>query len=320
MRISLFGLGLTATIWAGILLSGCTAPVGERHPALPAGFEQAQIPNVPFNVFILANQGQPIPFSAKTLSVPEEQAANLAAERMAIWTGPGKDAVGLQFILTKEEGAQALEKAAQDPETGLVLVRKGTQIVVIRGKSDWSVGLRAAIENGDMVSFKDTYPEAWENIQLLPEKPPRPPVAAGVLIIDDGLLSTLSESGTSDLRSLGMALKSVPTKGAAFAVYGSKPLALPPVIDAEYMRASELRVVVALRTKLVGPLLGGVLNTLAGSLNLEKVEVGGQEVLRYQQGDVTALLVPRGGTLYVVAAPGGPAQGEDLLAYLDATQ
>ncbi|MBI4235917.1 MAG: hypothetical protein HY688_00995 [Chloroflexi bacterium] len=299
------------------LVAGCQQQGKERNPLLPPGFAASQVPKAPLNAYIYLNQGQPVPLAPETLGLSKDQAPGLALTRLAVWAGPDTGAFGLQATLTTEEGARLLQGKAAEGSNDLWTHSQGFQLSIVRGEGEWSAGLRQAIESGSQVPFKETYPEAWKSILLLPESPPRPPAAAGVLLVDEALLKALSEAKTPELSRLATALRTSSATGAAFAVYASKPLRLSGEIDAAFARDAQLRVVIVVRTRLVGPLLSGAMNALAGSLRLERVEMGGRTVYRYQEQEVTALLVPQGGVLYVVVAPGGPAAGEDLLAYLD---
>jgi hypothetical protein len=313
-----------------LLMGACELPetAQDRTPALPQGFADLQAPNVPLLAVLYLDQGSPVALSTETFGLEspssgDAAAAAVAVESLTVWVGPSKESLAIEAVMTTEEGAQALEKAASQEQgdgsgESPWFSREGRRLTLVQGEASWREATIAAFQNGERTAITEAHPEAWRSVQLLPERPPQEAVAVGVLLDGEGLRQDLEAAEDPMLRNLATVLRVVPTQGAiAIAGYTKEPIVLDGAAGVDYIQQANIRSVVVVRTSLLAGLVAPALGTLAGVLNLERVQDGDSEHFRYAREEGTAILVPDGSSVYIVFAPGGENEGESLLDYLD---
>lgn len=305
----------------GLGLSACDQPAGDANPALPDGFAELVVPDAPLIALIYLNQGSEVSLGGQVLDLPAELNVSLSVDYIVVYVGPSKDSTAVEAHMTTEAAARAVRTAVQngsdDVEWSRVQVT-GSVVFIAKGDVSWADAITDAFRDGQTVLFSDAYPDAWETAQFLPSSPPVRPVAIGALLDTEAIQGVMAEAEMSVLRAMSTVLRIVPTEGGIiFTGYTGQSLALDSDVDLSFLDETEIRTVVIVRTRLLGPLLSPILGTLAGALNLEQVQIGEKEAFRYRQGGATALVVPRGGTLHIIAAPNSSDSDEDLLEFLD---
>ena len=321
---SRFALTIVVTLTLVAATWGCEAALVPGNPELPAGFADAPIPQVPFNVYLYVNPGKTITFPTSHFldeELPEGAALPPLAEEVGLdafrmWARPTVDSYGALFDFTAGPEAQLISQVLELRQGGLEDVwqhQEADHLVLAKGSDPWTESLRTAIEEDRMVTIQEEYPDVWETIRMLPENPPSSPMAAGFLRMDGELMEAIATKVGIEGRGLTPATGFIRISAIAFAVYSDVPLNIAQEVDQDYLAQAQLGGVFVARSGYPGFLLSLVFNVLEGRSPLEQVSLGDDITAYYLSLDKLHALISHRGSLVFGSLASSRERAEELL-------
>lgn len=311
---------LIALITVALLLAGCSPSLVKPTPKLPPGFLETPVPAGDLSAYLYLSQGSPITIPLERFGDPAQAVGNprfvripetVGINRLALAVGPDLGSFGgaIEFESASRgfyndiQAEMAEIVASGQPE--VTVWRGNKELFLVRGTGGWADAMKVALQSGDASRFQDAYPDIWELMRLLPERPPGEPVAAGFLKVDTGLLDSLTSKAGLGLRGLGQALGAIRITDVAYVVYtDNTSLALPEDVGREYLEEAGVGAVFVVRSAYPGFLLSFFLNTFADRVGLQKgTEVSGEDVLSKDLDGMYLVAKPLDNTLFLVLAP-----------------
>ncbi|MBI2873383.1 MAG: hypothetical protein HYY00_09385 [Chloroflexi bacterium] len=292
--------------------TACAEQARSGSPALPPGFTDTPLPQVDVNGYVYVAQGSPLLVSAQSFGsqAPQESDRDLSvkASRLMAWLGPSADLFGgrAQFA-TSDDSELVLKRLTQEgaQDQRVWAQQQGDSVLLVKGAGDWATSLKEALLNNTNSTLKEKYPEVWELMELLPENPPNPPVAAGFLRELPTLVESLAGNRGLEIQGLQSALSFVKVESAAFAAYSQPMETLPAAeLTAEELKQTGVGAVIVTKAGYPGFVVNMMLGSFASRAGLEEVSLG-EEKVRYRVLDNRLHLMVRnfGSTLFIVAAP-----------------
>ncbi len=210
---------VVAIVAGSLAFSQIRGDAGESKRALPAGFVASGAPNVVANVYIYAAFKDPrsLPLSAVGGKPGEEESA--VSVEAAVVDPEGDYAA--RFILTDENGARRAAAAGAERWAS-----KDAYAYFTSRESAWSRAIQGAWDAGDRTTFAEWDAAVWDAIQLLPERPPTAPFAAGFARSPWSVAERLLIDARVETPGIGAGLTFLRVGPVAFAVYGD-PVPLP---------------------------------------------------------------------------------------------
>jgi hypothetical protein len=229
--------------------------------------------------------------------VPEEVGISL----VAVWVGPSPKhyGAGLRFTDTGVLDAvvTVLEKQGKRD-----IMRTGEWLYFFEGDGEWVAALRAAINEGRFVKIEDAYPEEWEMIRLLPEKPGVEMVGAGFGKLDEEFVASLDELPEfgGDVKSLAESAK---LQSTAFGLYAKVvPASISDFSEKSIKQLGPVGIVVT-RTGYPGFLIGFMFGRAASGAGLENVQIkDGDAYYKAMREDMHIFIKNRSSIFYITAA------------------
>ena len=311
---------LSASVLVAVALLavvGCTPSLNLTDPKLPPGFLDAGVPDVEPNAYLYVSQEQPATLPLDLLlgigAVPGEAPSELNINGMAGWMGPDLSTFGALFRFQDVEDARLVQEQLDKRAREAVRSRRiGSDLHLIRGTGEWADALEAALSGGT-TRFQEAYPKVWELMRLLPEAPPGEPVAAGFVRPTGEVINALVSRAGLDLGRFTPALGSVNVGDVAFAVYTSRPLALPTQVTPEYIREYRLGAIFVTRSSYPGFIVSFFVNNFVRRVDLEEIEVLGEKVFYREFPDAHLMAKVLGNTILFSLAP-DRAMAQELMA------
>ena len=293
---------------AALGLAACSDFATLVDPALPPGFAEAELPDVDVSGYIYLDAGGALTASLD-LFLPESSDQDSQREvGLTRLTAVMADSVyefGARMEFTEEAGAAMVQQLVEDQAdtSGLSLSRQRSRLHLVRGEGPWARDLRSALEEGRTVGLAERYPDVWETIRLLPEKPPAPPVAAGFLRNVGDLVETVMRAQGVEAPGLGTALGLVRARSVAFAVYADDLGQLPKGALDSRLEDAGVGIIVVARAGYPGFIID-FLSSFAGRAGMVEIELG-EELAQYRAlaEEVHMMLKAYGSTLYFTLAP-----------------
>ena len=279
------------------VLSQCSGSAGESDRALPPGFEESGAPNVETNVYIYSffDGSRALPLSAiGPAASGEEDVVSIEA----LVLDPDADYTA-RFRMADEDAAARLAAASAGEDRW---TSDGAYAYFSRGESAWSGTVREAWEEDDRLPFAEWDVAVWDALQLLPERPPAPPFAAGFtrnsVVVAERLLSVAKVEAPG----LGAGLALLRIDPVAFAAYG-KLSPLPADLSDTLLQPGISALAVG-RSSYPGALVAPVFDGFAGASGMKKIELEG-ESLRYTvlEGGMHLMVKAYGPTFYFAVSP-----------------
>ncbi len=307
---------LVFLITVALLLAGCSSSLVKTTPKLPPGFLETPVPAGDLSAYLYVSQDSPITIPLKRFGNPAQAADNprfplgeeipetVGINRLMLAVGPDLDSFGGAIEFNRE----ILAEMAEDVMSGRPEVsawRQGNVLDLVRGTGGWADAMESTLRSGDSSRFQDAYPDIWELMRLLPERPPGEPVAAGFLKVDTGLLDSLTSEAGLGLSGLGQALGAIRITDVAYVAYtDNTSLALPEDFGRDYLEEAGVGAIFVVRSAYPGFLLSFFLNTFADRVGLQKgTEVSGEDVLSKDLDDMYLVAKSLDNTLFLSLAP-----------------
>lgn len=315
-------VGLVALLAVAVLLlAGCSAPPPARDPALPPGFLEAPLPDVPVSSYLYVAPEVPFLLPAPRLlwpgehvSLPIDVPSELPVRRAQLFVGPTPQELVAVLDLGVEASAAAVSQRIHDRgEPGVDAWHQGPLLVVLRGQGPWTQDASDALRQGRTVDLRQAYPEQWELMRRLPDEPAGSPVAAGFLAVEAELVRAVGRHTEDALTALGDALQFMEMDAAAVALYARRPITYPKEgpLGVDFVEDYDLSAAMVTRASLPGFVVGLAFDAVAGQAGLEKVSLGDHEVHYLSlEGRLFLVVKDRANMLLFVAAP----RQEDAIA------
>ena len=275
---------------------------------MPAGFEEAGSPNVAVNAYLYASFDGPrdMPLGAVgDDSGGEEQVVAITA----LVLDPEAD-YAARFTMTSEAAAARVAAAGNNQRSPLggdapegptkAWSSDGGYAYFIRRESEWSAAALAAWAGGG-APFAESAPAVWDALQLLPERPPAPPFAAGFARDSWDVAERLLGAARIDAPGVGDGLALLRMGPVAFAAYGDAHRLPEDLRDA--LLQPDVSAVAAGRSAYPSAVAQTLVAAFAAAFGMEAVVIDGQAARSMAlPGGMHLLLKAYGSDIYFAAA------------------
>ena len=311
---------LSMLLLAMVFTFACATVLGPGKAELPAGIEQARVPDVDYGGFLYVGVEPPLILPPELFPSNSHASTSVAA----IPTLAVRSATLVARVAGHEFGGAVTfdsDEAAGYALTQLVeyvvddhLWSKAVppDLLLVKGDSGWADSVRAGLLSGEGVPLSQADPEAWTLLTNLPANPPSRPIGAGVLDVEDSLLGSAGDLAELDLESVGDAFRFVGVTSLAFGVYWDGPLEIPATLDRAFIRESGASVLLVSHSGYPGVLVLFILSIASGRAGLELIELGDTNA-RYRTIDDLHMVVKNRGSLVYAALAGSRSAAVDLI-------
>ena len=312
-------LGLFAIIV--LLGAACSTEIEGGSATLPAGIDDAMVPDAEIGGYMYFSSDLPIAVSNERFLTPAE-ASDLSpspigtlqlSKATVILSKTPKDFSGtLEFANTDEaETAWGMfEPRVNDEDFWGFL--DAPEIHIVHGDSQWAADVKGQIESGNLVSLKDLDPLAWKLLTNLPRSLEKPPLAIGALTLDGDMLKEVAEMADVRLFGLNTVFGFVRVNNIAFGMYADTPLEVPKKLDEQFFKESEVAVVMVSNPGYPGFVVSFLLKMVSGRVGMETIEIG-NTAARYRTVDDLHLIVKNKGNLLYTVVASTRAEAERLI-------
>ena len=311
---------LSMLLLAMVFTFACSTVLGPGKAQLPAGIDEARVPDVDHGGFFYVRADPPLPLTPELFRsntdepVPGAATTTLALRGATIVAeGAGQEFGGVFTFDSAEAAGYALtELVAYGVDDHLWSKAVPPDLLLVRGDSSWADSVRAGLLSGDLVGLAQADPEAWTLLTNLPANPPSRPIGAGVLKVEDPLLDSAGDLANLDLGSVGDAFRFVGVTAVALGVYSDGPLEIPEALDRAFIRESGASVLFVSNSGYPGVLVSFILSIASGRAGLELIELGDTNA-RYRTIDGLHMVVKNKGSLVYAALAGSRSAAEALI-------
>ena len=298
----------------------CSTVLGPGNAELPAGIEQARVPDVDFGGFLYVGVDPPVTLPPELFPSNSDESASVAAiptlalRSATIVAGVAGHEFGGAFTFDSTEAAGYVltQLVAYGIDDHLWSKAVSPDLLLVKGDSGWADSVRAGLLSDNLVGLSQADPEAWTLLTNLPANPPSRPIGAGVLEVEDSLLSSAGDLAELDLESVGDAFRFVGVTALAFGVYWDGPLEIPAALDRAFIRESGASILLVSNSGYPGVLVSFILSIASGRAGLELIELGDTNA-RYRTIDDLHMVVKNRGSLVYAALAGSRSAAEDLI-------
>ena len=293
---------------------GCSAPIPPGSASLPQGIEETKVPGVELDGYVFVSSDPPLSLPTQLLrsgeggpAAPAPGAPRIALRRATMVMGAPLEEYGGTLELVSEPDAQAAWRLlqARTKVADAWTEYSPPRISLVRGKGPWADAVRRDLDSGRLVSLRDHDPQAWNLVTNLPKAPPSPPIAAGMLKLDRGLLDLLGRKVGVRLDELGQALGIVRVDRLAFGVYAD-------AIDPEYLAQSGVDILVVGKSSYPGVFVSFLLGVAGGQAGMETIDLGNTNAKHRTIEGLHLILKNKGSVLYAAVA-GTRERAENLM-------
>ena len=313
LAVAVLGALAVATLF---LLVQCSGSVGESNRALPPGFEEVGAPNVEANVYIYSafDGSRALPLSAIGSSASGEEDV-VSIEALVL--DPDADYT-TRFKMADGDSAARLAAASALGDEGR-WTSDGAYAYFSPAESAWSAAVREAWEEDDRLPLAEWDVAVWDALQLLPERPPARPFAAGFTRNSGGIAERLLRVARVEAPGLGAGLALLRIDPVAFAAYG-KLSPLPADLSETLLQPGVSALAVG-QSSYPGALVAPVFDGFAGASGMEKIELEG-ESLRHTvlEGGMHLMVKAYGPTFYFAVSPTREGAGDVIRAVIEGRQ
>lgn len=297
-RAALCLLALAALITAGLfVLAQCSNRGAESDRALPRGFEELGVPGVEVNAYLYGALAAPLVLPMSAVGGASGGTELLSVEALVL---DPDGAYAARFALPDADAAARVAAAPAGGEGRWTI--SGSHAHFVSGQSAWSEMALDAWDGGGRTAIAEWDAAVWDALQLLPERPPAPPFAAGFTRNSGGVAETLLRIARVDAPGLGAGLSLLRIDPVAFAAYGELDR-LPSDLRDTLLQPGVSALAVG-RSSYPGAIVGPVFDGFAGASGMERVEVDGEGV-RYTllEGGMHLMVEAVGPAFYFAVSP-----------------
>ena len=296
----------------GIMSIGVACATGipaDRNPALPVGFKEAPLPDVPINGYLYLSVEKPLTASIADLIPDFEPPPGVSGEvevnSLVVWVSPNPRSFGMVFDLGNEEQARVVEMAlSARKDLEFRYFRRGALLYTIHGSDEWTRALEDAIDKDSYVSLETAYPDVNLLFNLLPEEPGLIPVASGFGRLDEVFLTNLEGLTGTGLSSLKSFISGAKAENVVVAMYAKEPLSRLKELNEQFFQDMGLGAVLATHSSYPGFLVSLVFKNVASGVGLQNISLdgssGGEQAYYFSPGrDVQAIVKNNGSNFYI---------------------
>ena len=314
-------MALTAVLVAVGAFAACSSSVGSGTALLPAGMDEAQLPEVESSGYVyfhsdppLALRGDLFRISPRQVGPTPQVPAMVSLERATLVVASAAESFGGILRFASEADAQAAwllveEASLSAPVWGKVAP---PHLLLAGGAESSRNALQRALETGRLVSVRQYDPSGWNLMTRLPESPPFRPVAAGIVKLDGDILGTVQQRIGLDLEGIGIAFAFVKVDSVAFGVYADSLPEISSQIDPEFLRQSGSGVLLVSQSEYPEFLVSFVVSVIAGRTGMETIELGSTNA-RYRALNGSHLVLKNKGSFLFAGLAGNRTDAERLV-------
>ncbi len=298
--------------------TACGGPEAQGNPSLPAGFEQDPLPDVNLNGYVYLKPPAPIALPLSRLlrgkAVPPQWPQEVKVTRWTVYVGPQPDLFGMMFeVESRLDAARITSLLEQDTESQFRYTVKDNKVFLTHGEGEWVESLEASIREDRYTTLKARYPKVWDVVQLLPESPPNPPLAAGFGILDEGFISAMDQQYGNLTQDVGKFVQSARLDKAAFALYAEHTPTRLGDFDQSFLEDMGLTSLVTTKAGFPGFLVGFFFRSAISQAGFQQVDLGGTNAYYTLVGDRFHVVLRNAGNTFFVALSPERERAEALL-------
>lgn len=297
---------------------GCSAVSLPGKGLLPAGIESAEIPDVDVGGYLYFNTESPVTLAEDFFRATGTQGAqpsrDIVLDKATIVLGTSADELGgvLSFASDGDAGAAwELFQARVDAEQ-VWGKSSPPNMFLTTNQGAWTDAVKDAYESSRLVSIKERDVSGWQLLTNLPQSPPSPPVAAGVLKLDQGLISSVTGSADIEVDGIGNAFGLVRVDTLGFAIYTETPITISSNIDPQYLRDSNSSILFVSQSTYPGALVAFMLSVMAERTEMELIQLGSTNA-RYKSIEDLHLIIKNKDSLLYGAVATTRSDAEQLM-------
>ncbi|MSQ21961.1 MAG: hypothetical protein EXR53_01460 [Dehalococcoidia bacterium] len=307
---------LALLMMATLLWTGCAAALSRTNPALPPGFQDAQLPPGEVDAYLYLSQGTPIGIPTERFVKAEEIDESikrtfviphvLEVSGLSLWTGSSLDSFAGAVKFPDDKTAEMVQQlmSTRRDVRRTVSWRESMTLNLVSGSGEWAGGMESSLRANQGSQFKAAVPVAWDLLHLMPEAPQGKPVAAGFVHVNDALMNFLASKAGLNVSGIGQAFGAANVSDIAFIAYADKPLTVPEQIGPSYFKEAGLGGIFVAQSTYPGFVLSFFLGSFADRVGLEKgPTIKGQEVLVKEIDGTYLMIATLGNTFFVALAP-----------------
>jgi hypothetical protein len=310
---------LAASMFALLGVACSSTIIVEGNATLPVGIESARLPTNELAGYMYFGANPPIGVAPERfLTAPEaailaEGPELLRLSRATIVMGESIGEYGGTLEFASQDEAQfALRLYQSKDDEDFWGQLDSTRVQVVRGQSSWASTVREQIESGRLVGFKERDPEIWTLMTNLPESTDRPPLAVGMLTLDDDLIEDLASAERIRLFGLDDIFGFVKVDSLVFGVYADAPFMVPDTLDREFLTEADASIFLLSNSGYPGFIVSFLLGTVGGRVGLKTIDLGDTKA-HYRTLDDLHLVVNNRGSLVFAALAGTRTEAERLV-------
>lgn len=316
--LALAAAALTALV---LLATACASQVSEGGATLPPEMETQTIPDVEFSLYLYFHSETPLSVPRgrflPTDAVPPEGAPERVALTKAALAASSLDAfAGSLGFPTNEEAQAAYGLYGHLPPDDPTLTElDANEVHLIRGDPLWTGKALEGFREESIVTLKEARPQGWSLLTNLPASEDAPPLAAGVMSMNGGLVQSIAARVGVESDGLDTAFGIVQVETVAFGVYGELPEEMPETgMDAAFFAERDIGLIMVSGVNYPGVAVAFLVRSIAGQLGMETIELGDtNDNARYLQIDEAHLIIKNSGSLVYATLAGTQERAETLM-------
>ena len=314
-------LALTAVLVAVGAFAACSAPAGPSTALLPAGIDEARVPEVESSGYVyfrsdppLALRGNLFRISPRQVGPTPEIPEVVGLESATLVVAATSDSFGGLLKFASEADAQAAWLLVEEASLSAPVWGKlaPPQLLLAGGPESSRDAFQRALETGRLVSLRQYDPSGWNLMTRLPESPPFRPVAAGIVKLDGDILETVKQRIGLDLEGIGIAFAFVRVDSVAFGVYADTLPEISSQIDLEFLRQSGSGVLLVSHSEYPEFLVSFMVSVIAGRTGMETIALGSTNA-RYRALNGSHLVLKNKGSFMFAGLAGNRTDAERLV-------
>ena len=305
-----------------LLAMACgAAQVAEGDATLPSEMETQPIPDAEFALYLYFHSETPLNvarerFLPSDAPVPDGAPERVPLSKVSLVVSSLDEFAGTLGFPTDEDAQTAYDLYQRRPAEDPMLTELDENAVhLIRGDSLWAAGALEGFRDESLVTLEEAHPLGWSLLTNLPASEDSPPLAAGVMSMNGGLVQSVAARIGIESGGLDTAFGIVQVQTVAFGVYGDLPEETPPTgMDAAFFDETGLGVVMVSAAAYPGVAVAFLVRSIAGQLGMETIRLGEtSDNARHLQVDEAHLIIKNKGSLVYATLAGTQERAESLM-------
>ena len=312
---------VAALLALALLGVACGSDVEEGDATLPADMEMQTLPDTEFALYLYFHSETPLSvarerFLPSDIAMPDDAPERIPLSKVALVVSSFDDFAGTLGFPTDEDARDAYDIYSRRPaEEPLLTELDENAVHLIRGDSLWTAGALEGFRDESLVTLKEAHPQGWSLLTNLPASEDTPPLAAGVMSMNGGLVQSVAARIGVESDGLDTAFGIVQVETVAFGVYGDLPEEMPATgMDAAFFDETGLGVVMVSGANYPGVAVAFLVRSIAGQLGMDTIALGETgDNARHMQVDEAHLIIKNKGSLVYATLAGTQERAESLM-------